>query len=145
LAPAIITFIIGLVIMVAASRNRFQPIDVLWVLTTVAGLMMIASGISLLYQMLWALAKTGSEPAVGVTLIFSILPLALGSAALRIAHRERSLRGIRPGTRAGLLIIGALALLLWAGWIIGPVVAIVTAVLPGRWLLHRVGRVRPGR
>lgn len=145
LAPAIITFMVGLIIMVAASRTRSQPIDVLWALATVSGLLMVASGISLLYQMLWALSQTGTEPAVVVTLIFSIMPLALGSAALRIAHRERPLEGIRPGTRIGLLIIGGLALLLWAGWIVGPVLVIVAAVLPGVWLLRRLGKARPVR
>ncbi len=142
LAPAIITFIVGLAIMVAASRRRMQPLDALWVLATASGLVMVASGISLLYQMLWALSQTGTEPAVVVTLVFAILPLALGLAVLRIAQRERPLKGVRTGTRLSLLTIGALGLLLWAGWILGPVLIILTAVLPARWLLQRMGRGR---
>jgi hypothetical protein len=145
LAPAIITFIVGLLLMLVASRNRLRAIDALWVLATFSGLLMVASGISLLFQMLWALSLTGAEPAVVVTLIFSVLPLALGSAALRVAQRERPMKGIRPRTRLGLLIIGTLALLLWAGWIMGPVLIIVTALLPSRSLLRRVSKVGPAR
>jgi hypothetical protein len=138
LAPAIITFFAGLAVMVMASRKRLQPVDVLWIVATMSGLVMVASGISLIYQMLWALDQTGTEPTLVVTILFAILPLALGSAVLRIAHRERTIRDVRPVTRAALLIIGVLGLALWAGWIIGPVLAAVAAVLPGRWLLRRL-------
>ena len=139
LAPPIIAFVAGSAIMVAASRRRPQPVDALWVLAAVAGLLMVASGISLLYQMLWSLARTGVEPTMVVTILFAALPLALGLAALRIAHRGRAVTGIRPSTRLALAIIGGLGLLLWAGWIVGPALAFVAAILPGRWSLRRLG------
>jgi hypothetical protein len=145
LAAPVAAFLIGLAFMLAASRRRAKPIDALWVMATIAGLLLIASGVSLAYQMLWALSLAGAGITLVVTAIFVVLPLVLGTAALRIAHRERSPRGTSGGTRIALLAIGALGLLLWGGWIIGPVIAIVAAVLPDRLLKLGSGKTRPLR
>jgi len=97
LAPAA-AIAIGLAAMLAFPR-RPRPLDVLWVLATAAGLLMVASGVSLIYQMLWSLSQTGAEPTLAVTIVLAAVPLALGSAALRIAGRGRGSGAVSTGTR----------------------------------------------
>ncbi len=143
LAPPVITFLAGLALMLGASRRRLQPTDALWVLATGAGLLVLASAASLIYQMLWSLSQTGAEATLAVTVLFAASALALGLAALRVAHCERPLNKVRPSTRIILIAVGGLGLLLWAGWIVGPVIAIAAALMPGGLLTHRLGRTRP--
>ncbi|MDW5563629.1 MAG: hypothetical protein SA339_10420 [Methanomassiliicoccus sp.] len=139
LAPPVVAFLVGLAIMLIASR-RNRPRDVLWIMATSAGLLMAASGVSLLYQMLWSLAQTGSEVVAVVTIIFAAAVLALGIAACRIALRDRSPDGVPMRTRVALLAIGALGLLLWGGWIVGPAIAILAALLPSGALALGLGQ-----
>lgn len=145
LAPPVLAFLAGLAIMLLASRRRLQPIDALWALATGAGLLMLASAASLINQMAWSLSQTGAEVTMAVTVIFITLALALGFSALRVAHRERPMSKVRSSSRIVLLAIGGLGLLLWAGGIIGPVIAIIAAVMPGSVLLRRLGRTRQVR
>ncbi|MBI0584114.1 MAG: hypothetical protein ISF22_07790 [Methanomassiliicoccus sp.] len=145
LAPSVLTFGVGLAAMLGTSRRRIQPVDVLWVLATGAGLLMLASAASFIYQMLWSLSQTGAEVTAAVTVIFAVLAIVLGLSALRVAHRERPMGKVPTSSRIILLAIGGFGLLLWAGWVIGPVIAIVTAVLPGGLLTRQLGRTRPAR
>jgi hypothetical protein len=145
LAPPAAVFLVGLAAMATLSRGRLRPVDVLWVLATAAGLLMIASGASLLYQMLWSLSQTGAEASAVVTVIFALVALGLGFAALRIAHRERTPGALPARSRLWLAVIGALALAAWAGWIVGPAIAILAAVLPAGVLLRGSGRARRPR
>lgn len=133
--PGILSFVAGAIVMTVASRRRLHRPDRLWLLATVAGLLMLASGATLLFQMMLSLYLLG-ELAVGavVTLIFSILPLALGVAALRVAHRERGLYGVGWKQKGGLIAIGLLGLAFWAGWVVGPALAIATGLVPRNWL-----------
>lgn len=141
LAPAA-AIAVGLAAMLAFPR-RPRALDVLWVLATAAGLLMVASGVSLIYQMLWSISQTGAEPTLVVTIVLAVVPLALGSAALRIAGRRRDRRVVSTGTRVALAAVGVLGLLLWGGWIVGPAIAIVAAVLPSPVLTRILGG--PGR
>lgn len=141
LAPAA-AIAVGLAAMLALPR-RSRPLDVLWVLATAAGLLMVASGVSLAYQMLWSLSQTGAELTLAVTIVLAAVPLALGSAALRIAGRGRDGRAVSAGTRIAMAAVGVLGLLLWGGWIIGPAIAIAAAVLPSPVLTRVLGG--PGR
>jgi hypothetical protein len=141
LAPAA-AIAVGLAAMFALPRRR-RPLDVLWVLATAAGLLMVALGVSIIYQMLWSLSQTGSEPTLAVTIVLAAVPLVLGSAALRIAGRTRDRGVVSAGTRIALAVVGVLGLLLWGGWIVGPALAIAAAVLPGPVLTRVLGG--PGR
>jgi hypothetical protein len=135
LSAPVAAFLIGLAIMLAASNRRRSRIDVLWITATMAGLLLIASSVSLAYQMHYALSLAGPDITLVVTAVLVILPLALGMASLKIAYRRRSSRGAGVGTRLALVAIGALGLLLWGGWIAGPAMAIVAAVLPDQILM----------
>jgi hypothetical protein len=75
-----------------------------------------------------ALSATTVAAEALITLIFAILPIVLGLLALRISIRNQGKIGVRQ--RVYLIIIGVVALFLWAGIFIGPILAIITALMP---------------
>lgn len=54
----------------------------------------------------------------------------------RVALLRKDRQGVAStiGTIMALLVIGSFGLLFWAGWIVGPLLAMVSAVIPGRWI-----------
>jgi hypothetical protein len=69
---------------------------------------------------------TGFSSGVFVTIILTFIPILLGILALRIT---RSSSPLSRKDRFSLGIIGLLGLLFWAGLIIGPVIAIIAALV----------------
>jgi hypothetical protein len=96
-------------------------------MASLAGLLYLGTGASTLCQMIRALSLTGYTSLATITLIFAIIPILLGIWILRLA------RPGLPDTRQGRIslgVAGVLGLVAWAGLLIGPVLAIVAAVIP---------------
>lgn len=141
--PGVMAFLIGLMVMISDSRKRQQRPDLLWLIVVASGLLMISSGVVTGYQMISKLFHIGAfEPAALLTMIFAAIPILLGAAALRMAHRfpRQPSSGANLRRRMFLLAIGLLGLLTWSGWLLGPVLAILAAALPQRWLDHPIRR-----
>ncbi len=79
------------------------------------------------YQMLLALTKMGWDSGAFVSMLFIILPLALGIISLRYALRQTMRKAIYH--RIELVAIGAIGLMLWTGLYIGPALLILAAIL----------------
>jgi hypothetical protein len=94
-----------------------------------AGTLMLGSAFGILVQMSWALAATGPEATAFVTCIFIVLAAIPGILCMRIALSP-SVSWTRR-ERVTLVAAGILALVVWSGFIVGPVLAVVAAVLPG--------------
>jgi uncharacterized protein YacL len=75
-----------------------------------------------------ALTRTTLTSAVIVTVIFALLPLITGIIMLRIAQSVRD--KIEMKARLKMAILGLLGLFIWAGLVIGPVMAVVASLLP---------------
>ncbi len=134
LAPSIVAFMVSVGYAAWASRKRDVPIDGLWLLTVISGSLMVATAASIFYQMTWGLAKVGWDAFALVSIMFATIPLLLGLMLIRIGLRDRRSRPFTSRTRLALLVIGSFGLLFWAGWIVGPLLAMVSAVIPGRWI-----------
>ena len=80
-----------------------------------------------LVQLVRAIAVTGPYSSVALTIVFAIIPMALGIWALRMG-RSSSKKTIKD--RAFFMLIAILGLIFWAGLVIGPVLAIGAAVIP---------------
>ncbi len=86
------------------------------------GLLYIAGSAFMLIQAMLALSKTGFEVSFGVTAVFILISFVLGCLVLRYY--------VRPGKKPvryrwlKLLILGILGLVVWAGYVIGPVFVI---------------------
>lgn len=128
LSPFIITFMIGLILMIYGMRKRGLEVPTYGLVGAIAGLFFLGSSAIMLYQMLYVLNQVPVNSQIIITLMFTLVPLIMGIAIIRIG-----LMGSRKpsrGMRATMFIIGILALFVWAGYFIGPALAIIAALLP---------------
>jgi len=128
LAPLVLTLIIGFALILYRRKGQGRQLTPPGWLGSLAGLIYIGSGLIVLYQMIRALAIVSFESTMIITLILAMLPIILGIALLRISLARRG-RVIWRG-RAALIGLGILGLFVWAGLIVGPVLAIIAGVLP---------------
>ncbi len=138
LIPAVVAFAIAMAVAVWRTKRNAVPMDLLWALTTLSGALMIGTTGSILFQMYWGLSQSTVEPIALVSALFAAIPLVLGALAIRAGLRKREPHLITNRGRVGLVVIGALGLVFWAGWIIGPAMIIAAAVLPSSWLSRPV-------
>jgi hypothetical protein len=128
LAPVLITLLLGLSLIFwrfPDLRTKNQLLSWLGIST---GLLFIASGVFVFYQMALALLLVPISGQIGITILFAALPIILGIFTIRSCVSNDWQH--EPKQRVILFVLSVLALFLWAGWIIGPVLLMVTAVIP---------------
>lgn len=133
IAPILLTLLLGFVLIFwRYPRLREDPQLLTWMGITI-GLLFIASGIFLLYQMGFALLQVPASPQIAITIVFGAIPIILGLLAIRRfvlvdwQHKPRQL--------IVLFILAISALFLWAGWIIGPILLMLIAAIASIQLL----------
>ncbi len=137
-APLVIVVAGGLVLVVLYRKKQDLVRDpILW-LILVAGLLYLGGAAMTGLQIVHTVLRTGYSPGVLLTLIFLAGPFILGIFAVRAGIQSP---GPDPSLMSGIAmaLIGILGLLLWAGLIIGPVLALAGSVV----ILVR-SAVRPG-
>jgi len=127
LTPFLAVVILGFVVIARREKRKGSPLTYFCWLATIAGLCYLGGAAIMLVQMVRAIAITGPSSSVSLTLVFAIIPIALGLWALRVG-RSSSKRTIQD--RGFLVLIAILGLVFWAGLVIGPVLAIGAAVIP---------------
>lgn len=130
LAPMGVILVVGLALILWRRRNREPPMALFNWTGALAGLLFMGSGVTVLSQMTVALTRASLVPEVGVTLVFAVIPILLGVAALRLALKTEERIKVRK--RVYFVILGMLALFAWSGLLVGPILAIVTSFLPSR-------------
>ena len=101
------------------------PLDASQLLAFTGALTFFGSGAIILHQMIIALMGATYDSLLVVTLIFAFLPLLLGYSILRKATKPE----LSMGQEIRLLIYGILGLVFWAGYIIGPVIVIISVLI----------------
>ncbi len=124
-APLILTILLGIILIFWKRRQLFTQLTTLTGVPS--GLLYSGSGLITLTQMFYALSISPDMIAI-VTLIFALIPIILGYVILWILFKNTD--KISLTKRVLLIICGVLGLVFWAGFIIGPVLIIITAVLP---------------
>lgn len=104
----------------------------------VAALLVGGTGVSAAMQMGLALAKTGPTASALVTAVFVVVPVLGGGWVL---WRLRDGLELTARTRVGLALVGVTALVTWAGFLAAPVVVLLAAVVPARFLDPRPASV----
>jgi hypothetical protein len=133
LAPILITFILGFILLFWRYPTLRTREHILTWLGISAGLLFIASGVFIFYQMGIALLQVPLNPQIGITIVFGVLPIILGIIAIRSCvspdwtHKPRRLLLLN--------ILGVVALFVWAGWIFAPILLIITAIIPSVQLI----------
>ena len=129
LAPAIAVMAAGIGLLAWRQRKGVRMALPAWA-GAIAGLSFLASGATVLGQMLLSMSRAPAGGEALITAVFVSLPIVLGLVTLRTTLRRGKAWTVR--SRATLIVLGALAVVLWSGWIVGPIIAIVAAVLPAK-------------
>jgi hypothetical protein len=127
-APLILVMIGGIALIALYPGTRtVRRNPVAW-LILISGLLYIGGAAMTGLQVVHAVMLTGYTPAVIVTLLFILGPLILGIAAILTGIRSR---GPESSLKTGIvmLIIGLFGLLVWAGLVIGPLLAIAAGLI----------------
>ena len=127
-APVIIIVIVGIVLsMLYRKKQGLMPDLVSW-LILLSGLMYLGGASMTGLQILHTVLLTGYSSGIMLTLIFMAGPLILGIIAFRAGIRSPGPdRSLMSGIRTA--VIGILGLLLWAGLIIGPLLALAASAI----------------
>jgi hypothetical protein len=96
-----------------------------------AGLLYLGSGAATLFQTAIALLLAPAGTAVLVTLVFAMIALGAGAAAVSISAHSSDPTPRR--FRVLMAVIGIAGIAAWAGLILGPVLAFVSALIPDRY------------
>ena len=127
LGPAVLVVLLGLGVVVwrvVATRRKLGLFQ--W-FAVIAGLLYLGTAADVLAQMVQSLLVVGLTGALAVTVVFVVIPIAAGAVILRFGLRETvpSL-----GARLTLGVLGLVGFGALAGFVGGPVLAVLAAVLP---------------
>jgi hypothetical protein len=120
LMPFLIAVVIGFLLR---RRARLTPF---FLAATLAGMLFIGSGLSILVQTALSLSRAPPGPEVLISLALAAVPTLLGALALRASRSGRP----RARERAAMILLGIVALPLGAGLILGPASAVAAGILP---------------
>ncbi len=99
-----------------------------WFLLT-SGLLYIGSGAMMLMQIVIALSGSSPSLTVIVTLIFALIPVILG---YKLFEESSDFKKPEVSDRIRVFVFGILGLTVWAGIILGPVLAMIPGLLLSR-------------
>jgi len=128
LTPMIAALIVGIVLITLRFRKQRNLANPMAWLGAIAGLTFMGTAATTLYQMLAAATRVAVGAEALITLIFAIVPLAIGLVTLRLSIKDSNKASVKK--RIYYIILGFAALFIWAGLIIGPILAILATVMP---------------
>jgi len=128
LAPTLVVLLAGFALLL--RRRSAHRLDATAWVAALAGLIFVGTATTTLFQMARSLIGIGPDAAAIVTLILVVAQAAIGWAALRLAVRRSGAWTRRA--RAYLVLVGLGAVMLWAGYLVGPALALAAAVIPSR-------------
>ena len=128
LTPIITALVIGIILVAWQLKRRCDLANLIAWLCAIAGLTFIGTSATTLGELISCATKVSVGAESVITLIFALVPLALGLVALRLSIKDSQKATLRK--RIYFVILGVAALFIWAGLIVGPILAIITAVMP---------------
>jgi len=126
--PLVLVIIIGTVFLYHRSRRGMAPGGISKWLAGIGGMAFLGSAAGTIYQMSLALSVTGLTGKAVFTLFIAAVSIVLGITTLRYSLRSAS--GLNTYRRAGLILTGLIALFVWSGFYLGPVLVMLSAATP---------------
>ncbi len=126
-APLIVTIVAGFAVLVL--KRSVTPQTLFGGIGVFAGLLYLGSGFMTLTQMILALTTAAPNLSVILTAIFIMIPIFLAIAIFRLSINRRQ---VTSRTRVFVALTGVLGLFAWAGLIVGPILALLTSLLPAK-------------
>jgi hypothetical protein len=129
--PLVLTLAAGLLAIYIKRETvaGFSPAQISGIL---AGLFFLGTGVTYIFQMLISLSKSSYSSQVFITLTLILANIVLGAAAMTLILKDKNYSVRSTRKRLYFSVLGIAGLLLWAGWLIGPLLAFEAAVLPWR-------------
>jgi hypothetical protein len=127
--PIIATLAISMGLMFWWKRE-WIPVSLFEWTGMLAGLLFLGTGFMVLFQMLLALSHTEMVSEVVITSILALLSILLGIAVTRIIMKNR--KKVDTRKRIYLVILGIIALFVWSGFLVGPVLAVMASLMSDR-------------
>ena len=128
LTPMIAALVVGIVLIAWRLKKKCNLANPMAWLGAIAGLTFMGTAATTFYQMLAAATRVAIGAEALITLIFAIVPLAIGLVTLRLSIKDSNKASVKK--RIYYVILGFAALFMWAGLIIGPVLAVLASVMP---------------
>jgi hypothetical protein len=126
-APAFLVVVVGLGLLFRRQR-RGRPLDLAGWMAATASLLFLGSGVTVASQMAVSLMRSKPDALLIATVLLATLPMVAGVLTLLLAMRRSGRWTV--GSRLYLALLGVAALVVWAGWLVGPGLAIVAACAP---------------
>lgn len=126
--PMIATLAIGIGLAIWQMKKRENPRTIPDWIKTLAGLLFIGSGVTILQQMVVSLIQASLTPEIAITVVLVLVPILLGIGTLRLSLIGEGKTSFKK--RIYLAILGVVALFAWAGLLIGPALAVIASVIP---------------
>ena len=127
LAPFFIVLTGGLILVFFHRKKGFPDDPVGW-LAIISGLLYLGGAAITATQTVRTLLQTGYSPEVVLTIVFIAAAIIPGIAAIRTGTRVKD-HGYPLSGGIGMVLIGLLGLVVWAGLIAGPVIAVISGTL----------------
>jgi hypothetical protein len=130
IATFLAVVILGFIVIARREHIKVRHRPLRFWLETIAGLLYLGGSAVVLVHLVREISTVAISPLIPFTLLYALIPAALGMWAMRIA------RCPVPGSlreRVFLVLIGLLGILFWSGFIIGPVIALCAAIVPIHW------------
>jgi hypothetical protein len=128
LTPMIAALIIGVILVAWQFMKRSNLANPMAWLGAVAGITFVGTAATTLYQLLAAATQVTVGAEALITLIFAIIPLAIGLISIWLSLKNGHKASVKK--RIYYVILGVAALFMWTGLIIGPILAIVASIMP---------------
>lgn len=127
-APMLVTIAAGLSIFALKKDQGWSPKNINGWLLSFGGLLYVGSGAMISYQMVKASLVANPGAAVILTLIFASIPIFIGS--LLILKGVKLEEVLDRKEKVKLVVYGFIGFFAWAGLIVGPIIVIISAILP---------------
>jgi hypothetical protein len=128
IGPYILGFLLMGFLVLRKGKGSWKGLGVSRWSGLTAGALYVGSGLLVLSEMGIALRVTGWDSGAWLTLVFALIPLVLGAYVFIYTNRAEERQ--RISGRVAMLVIAGLGFIFWAGILVGPALAVLSAIAP---------------
>lgn len=127
ISPMIFVLAAGIGILLIQWTRSSGPKSLNSWIASVGALLIISTGAIVLFQMGYILTGTPAGAEIAITIVLALIPIALGLAILKSALNTDDWNLPK---RAKIAVLGVLSIFVWAGYLVGPILAVLSGLLP---------------
>jgi hypothetical protein len=129
-APLVVMMLVGAIVLVARRDDVLERMAAFHLAVYIAGVFVLGSALITLTQLLLTWWTTPLDIFAVVTVLIIIVQAALGQSMFRTGLRVSA--DVTTWIRVKMALFGVISIFVWAGYLIGPLLAIIGSMLPSR-------------